>query len=121
MHDKIPRFLLCNGISAGLLHRPFSCGTRSPTDFLRAAPQNGRAVCFLDNTPVCECRLGNPRTALRRRGKSSRVPLCVVSAGTESCPPDKHSDRSPADREMHSVATGSVSWLRVVHTACIPE
>src|SRR5215469_7626198 len=121
MHDKIPRFFLGNGISAGLLHWPFSCGMRLPTGFLRAAPLNGRDFCFLGNILVCEYRSGNPRTALRRRGKSSRVPLCAVSADAESCPPDKHSDPSPADRGMHSGATGSVSWLHVVHTACSPE
>src|ERR1700693_1780009 len=93
----------------------------SPTRFLRAAPLNGRAFCCLDNIPFCECRFGNPRIALHRRGRSSRVPLCVVSANVEFCPPDKHSDRSPADRGIHSVATGSVGWLLVVHVACSPE
>src|SRR6516162_7082538 len=121
MRDKIPRFLPGNGISAGLLRWPSSCGTRSPVGFLRAAPRNGRAVCCLDNTPVYECRFGNPQTALHRRGKSSRAPLCVVSAYAEVCPPGKHSDPSPADREIHSVVTGSVGWLLVVHAACSPE
>src|SRR5215470_1102278 len=121
MRDKIPLSLPGNGISAGLLHWASSCGTRSPTGFLRAALLNGHGFCCLDNIPACEGRFGNPRTALRRRGKSSRAPLCVVSAETKFCPPDKHSDRSPADKGKRSVAAGSLGWLHVVHTACSPE
>src|SRR5260370_33218243 len=49
MRDKIPRFLPGNGISAGLPHWPFSCGMRSPTGSLQAAPLNGRGFCCLDN------------------------------------------------------------------------
>src|SRR6516164_2384729 len=117
MHDKIPRFLPGNGISAELLHWSFSCGTRSPTGFLQAAPPNGRAFCCLDNTPVCGCRFGNPQTALHTRGKSSRAPPCVASAYAEFCPPGTHSDPFLADRGMRSVVAGSVGWPRVVHTA----
>src|SRR5215469_2528408 len=111
MHDKIPRFFLGNGISAGLLHWPFSCGMRLPTGFLRAAPLNGRDFCFLGNILVCEYRSGNPRTALRRRGKSSRVPLCAVSADAEFCPPDKHSDPSPENRSVaRPFSRYSLAW-----------
>src|ERR1700686_3653730 len=59
MRDKTPRFFPGDGISAGLLHWPSSCGMRSPPGFLRAALPNGRAFCCLDNTPVCERRFGN--------------------------------------------------------------
>src|SRR6266853_3274117 len=121
MRDKTPRFFPGDGISAGLLHWPSSCGTRSPLGFLRAAPPNGRAFCCLDNTPVCERRFGNPQTGLRRRGKSSRLPPCVVSVYAGLCPRGKHSDSSPADRGMRSVEAGSVGWLRVAHTAWSPE
>src|ERR1700722_15363851 len=93
----------------------------SPTRFLRAAQLNGRVFCCQDNMPFCECKYDNPRIALHRRGKSFRVPLCVVSADVEFCPPDKHSDRSPADRGIHSVATGSAGLLRAAHTAWPPE
>src|SRR2546421_522556 len=121
MRDKIPRFFPGDGISAGLLQWPFSCGTRSPPGFLQAAPLNDRVFCCLDNTPVWEYRFGHPQTALPRCGKSSRPPPCVVSADAEFYPPGKHSDPSLADRGMRSVVTGSVDWLRVAHTAWSPE
>src|ERR1700730_15580538 len=120
MRDKTPRFLPGDGISAGLLHWPSSCGTRSPAGFLRAAPPHGRVFCCLDNTPDCECRFGNPQPGLCRCGECSRGPPCVASADAGVGPPGKHSDSSPADRGMRSVETGSVDWLRVVHTAWSP-
>src|SRR5215831_120688 len=121
MRDKIPRFFHGNGISAGLLHWTFSYGTRSPPGFLQAALRNGRDSCCPDNIPVCERRFGNPQTALRTCGKSSRTPLCVVSADAEFCPPDKYSDPSPVHIGMRLVTTGSVGWLRVVRTAYCPK
>src|SRR5580692_24047 len=117
MRGKIPRFFPGGSISAGLLHWPSSCGMRSLVGFLRGAPPNGREFYYLGSTLVCESRLGNPPLGLRRCGKSFLVPPCVVSADAGFCPPGKHSNPSPAHRGMRSVETGSVSWLRVAHTA----
>src|SRR6267378_3331327 len=106
LHDSSPATVSLLSFFAGLL---------------LAAPPNGRAFCCLDNTPVCERRFGNPQAGLRRRGKSSRPPPCVVSVYAGLCPRGKHSDSSPADRGMRSVKAGSVGWLRMAHTAWSPE
>src|SRR5580704_13256195 len=115
MRDKIPRFVHGDDIAPGLPRWPSSCETPSPRGFLRVALRNGRSSCCPDNTQVCEGSFGNPQTGLRRGGKSSLLPPCVVPAEAELCPPGKHSGSSPADREMRSAETGSSGWRRAAH------
>ena len=117
LHDSSPATASLLGFFTGhpLAERDHHLG------FLRVALPNGRAFCCLDNTPVCERRFSNPQAVLCRRGKSSRLPPCVVSVYAGFCPRGKHSDSSPADRGMRSVEAGSVGWLRVAHTAWFPE
>src|SRR5260370_9413715 len=107
MHDKAPRFVHDDDSATGLPRWPSSCETPPPPGFLRVALRNGRSSCCPDNTPVCEGTFGNPQTGLRRGGKSSLLPPCVVPAEPSLCPPGKHSGSSPSDRGMHSSETGS--------------
>src|SRR6266404_58348 len=115
MRDRTPRFVHDDDSAPGLPRWPSSYETPSPPGFLRVALRNGRFSCCPDNTLVCEGRFGNPQTGLRRGGKSSLLPPCVVPAEAGVCLPGKHSGSSPADREMHSAETGSAGWRRAAH------
>src|SRR5229473_538159 len=123
MRDKTPRFVHDDDIAPGLPRGPSSCETPSPPGFLPVAPPNGRSSCCPGNTLVCEGSFGNPQTGLRRGGKSSLLPPCVVPAEAGLCPPGKHSGSSPADTGMRSVETGSADWRHAAHlrVACSPE
>src|SRR5208282_2580192 len=115
MRDRTPRFVHDDDIAPGLPRGPSSCETPSLPGFLPVALPNGRSSCCPGNTPVCVGSFDNPPTGLRKCGRSSLLPPCVVPAEAGLCPPDKHSGSSPADREMRSVETGSAGWLRAAH------